>query len=92
MILKNDIVRCVVSKKYQDILIMGLLISKPKKKTKKVPEFATIKKNKTPPVTPRTKITRATVRLSTPVNQRKKQVERWFRGNITPNSKKKINF
>ena len=72
---------------------MGLLLSKPKKKTKKVPEYATVKKTKTQPMTPRTKMTRKTVRLSTPESQRKKAYERWLKGNQnTSNSKKQLKF
>jgi len=75
---------------------MGLLISKPKNKTKKVPDFATVKKTKTKTqqVTPRTKMTHETVRLSTPSSQRKKAYERWLKGNnrYTPNSKKKLKY
>jgi len=87
---RKNIAQCVVSKisAYNN---MGLLISKPKKKTKKVPEYATVKKTKTQPMTPRTKMTRKTVRLSTPASQRKKNVERWFNQNA-PNSKKQLKF
>ncbi len=86
---------CVRVSKISGYNNMGLLLSKPKKKTKKVPEFATVKKTKTKkqPMTPRTKMTRKTVRLSTPASQRKKAYERWLKGNQnTSNSKKQLKF
>ena len=73
------------------MLVMGLLISKPKKKTKKVPEFATVHKIKTPKKSPRKKITNGTVRLSTPASERQRHVQRWFNQNA-PNSKKQLKF
>lgn len=86
---------CVRVSKISGYNNMGLLLSKPKKKTKKVPEFATVKKTKTKKqlMTPRTKMTRKTVRLSTPASQRKKAYERWLKGNQnTSNSKKQLKF
>jgi len=92
---KKNIAQCAPVSKISVYNNMGLLLSKPKKKTKKVPEFATVKKTKTKkqPMTPRTKMTRETVRLSTPESQRKKAYERWLKGNQnTSNSKKQLKF
>jgi len=68
---------------------MGSFVSKPKKKTKNAPNFATVKKNKTSKKSPRKKITNRTVKLNTPQSERKRQVQQWFSQNTTP---RKIQF
>jgi len=68
---------------------MGSFVSKPKKNTKNVPPYATVKKTKTPKKSPRRKITNGTVKINTPQSEKKRQVQRWFNQNTTP---RKIQF
>jgi hypothetical protein len=68
---------------------MGSFVSKPKKNTKNVPPYATVKKTKTLKKSPRRKITNGTVKINTPQSEKKRQVQRWFNQNTTP---RKIQF
>jgi len=64
---------------------MGLLLSKPKKN---ITEFVTVKKNRTPKKSPRTKITNSTVKLTTPKNS--KTMNKFLHGGQTPQKKLKL--
>ena len=86
--MKNTVL-CVWVSKISGYNNMGSFVSKPKKKTKNVPPYATVKKNKIPKTSPRKKITNRTVKLNTPQSERKRQVQQWFSQNTTP---RKIQF
>jgi len=87
---RKHTVPCVPVSKISGYNSMGLLLTKPKKNTNTVPNFATLKKIKTPKKSPRKKITNGTVKMNTPQSQKNKNREKFLHGGRTPQKQLKF--
>ena len=87
---RKHTVPCVPVSKISGYNNMGLLLTKPKKNTNTVPNFASLKKIKTPKKSPRKKITNGTVKMNTPQSQKNKNREKFLHGGRTPQKQLKF--